>query len=77
MHYAVALLDSSVTIDADVRGGVAVLKNTRIPISRILAELADGQNVDQIADSLEIDPKPIRDFLNGLSIRLDSPLFDG
>lgn len=72
--FGLSLLRESVTVDPEVRGGVPVLKDTRFPLSRILAELAAGASITQLAEDYEIDEKTIRSFLEGLAIHLDRPV---
>jgi len=65
------LLHESVVVDPDIRGGVPVLRGTRISLSQILIEISDGETVGGFADEYDIDDKMIKHFLEGLSIHLD------
>jgi len=71
VRYALAAMRDSTEIDPEVRGGVPVLKGTRMPISRILGEIADDCTVSEIAENFEQDAKTIRLFLEGIALYLD------
>ncbi len=73
LAHSVRLMGDAVHIAADIRAGVPVLRGTRLPLSRILAEIADSEFIEQFAERWEIDALPLRDFLDGLSIQLDRP----
>jgi uncharacterized protein (DUF433 family) len=75
LRIAAMMLRDSVTIDTQVRGGVPVLRGTRVPIAQILAEVADDAKVSEIAENLDIDPDLIVAILEGLAIHLDRPFF--
>lgn len=73
LSHSVRLMKDSVDISTHIRSGVPVLRNTRLPLSRILAEIAHSDFVGEFAESWEIDANHLRDFLDGLSIQLDRP----
>ena len=74
MNYAVSLLSSSVELDSDIRSGVPVFRGTRVPVSQVLAEIAEGSTVDEVADDLDIDANAIRGFIECISVVIDRPL---
>lgn len=49
--------------------GVPVFRGTRFAAGQLLAELADGGSVDEIADDFDIDPKVFKRFLHILAVR--------
>lgn len=53
----------------DVLGGAPVFGNG-LTVTHLLAELADGCNVDQIAQHYREDPGQLRRFLQALSVYL-------
>ena len=71
---AARLLEDSVEIDSAVRGGVPVIRGTRIGIGRIFAEIADDKPLSEIADSLDLDVDVLKKVIEGISIHLDRPL---
>jgi uncharacterized protein (DUF433 family) len=73
LSVAIKLLDDSVEIDPDVRGGIPVVRGTRVAVARIFAEIADGQRLSEIAESLDIDVGILGNIIEGLSIHLDRP----
>jgi uncharacterized protein (DUF433 family) len=68
---ALAMLRDTVEIDPDIMGGVPVLKGTRFPIPQLIAEIADGRSVDNLASTFSLDRNQIENFLHGLAIHLD------
>ncbi|RLC03565.1 MAG: hypothetical protein DRI57_28995 [Deltaproteobacteria bacterium] len=64
-------LSVSVEIHPEIRGGIPVLRGTRMPISRILAEIAENSRISEIAEDYELDNKRIADFVEGLAILFD------
>jgi uncharacterized protein (DUF433 family) len=73
LRTAASMLHDSVEINIDKRGGVPMLKGTRVPIALIIAELAGNASLAEIADDLELDEGLIRGFLEGLAIHFDRP----
>jgi uncharacterized protein (DUF433 family) len=73
LRFAVIILRNSVDIDPEIRGGVPVLKNTRIPISQIIAEVADDSKISDIADDFNLDINILANLFEGIAIHLDRP----
>jgi uncharacterized protein (DUF433 family) len=73
LRQGTAMLRNCIDIDPDVRGGVPVIKDTRIPVSRILAELADGLSIEEVADDFEIDPELLKNLLDGMASCVGRP----
>lgn len=67
------ILREAVWIDPDRMAGKACLVGTRFPVSSIIAELAEGRTVKEIAEEFELQEHLIRNFLNGLAMMLDKP----
>ena len=68
-----ALMQLRATVDASPNrmGGALVLKGTRFKVSQLLAELADSDAVDELADEFEIDAEQIRDVLHAIAVTVD------
>ncbi len=75
LRHAVDILHESVEIDPSRRGGVPVLKGTRVAVAQILAEIADDAKVSEIADDLDLNEETIVKFLEGIAIHLDRPFY--
>lgn len=75
LRFAAIMLRDSVTIDAEIRGGVPVLKGTRVPVAQVLAEIADNATISEIADDLDLEQEVIVKLLEGMAIHLDHPFF--
>jgi len=55
----------------EIRGGVPVLKGSRIPVAKILAELGEDMTLSEIAEDYNINIQQARRFIEGLAILLD------
>jgi len=53
--------------------GVPVFRGTRFSASQFLAELADNEVVQEIADEFEVDPSRLRTFLHAFAVYFDRP----
>lgn len=73
LRKAAVILRDCVIIDADVRGGIPVLMGTRFSIAQVLAEIADGKGICDIAQEFDLDENLLRRLFEGLSIHLDRP----
>ena len=67
------MLSESVDVDAQRRGGRPVLKDTRFKVSQLLAQISEGDSVEDLVRELGLDDATIRTFLRALSIILDRP----
>ena len=74
LEYAARILEDSIEISNETRGGVPVVRGTRVPVSRVLAELADNVRIEEFGDDYEIDVAKLKELLQGLSVYLDRPL---
>ena len=69
--HALTELRDCVVVSREIRGGIPVLKGTRMPISRILAELADDLSASQVGEDFELNTAEIQRFLGALSMYMD------
>lgn len=60
----------------ETMGGAPVIKNTRIPVTLVLACLKDGMSVGDIAKDYDISRSAIRNALAYAIEILDSPYLD-
>ncbi len=74
LTFGLSKLSESVEMQNEIRGGVPVLKGSRLPVARILAELGDDATITEIADDYDLDVKQLKDFIEGLAILLDRPV---
>src|SRR5689334_14297183 len=49
LRQAAIMLRDCIECNPNVRGGVPVLKGTRVPVARILADIADGMSAPEVA----------------------------
>ena len=59
-----------ITIDPMIRSGVPVVKNTRVPVSLILANLIAGMSFAEIAEDLSLDLHVLKLALQDLIVNL-------
>ncbi len=50
-----------------------MIKGTRVTLAQVLAELAEGAPVSEIAAELDVDTTMLQKALEGLSLHLDRP----
>jgi len=62
-----------VEIDPQRRGGVPVLKGTRVTVAEALGEVAESCDVREVADNFDLDLENLRCLLNGLSLLFNRP----
>jgi uncharacterized protein (DUF433 family) len=68
---ATLMLRNCAEVSPSKRGGVPVLKGTRFTLAQVLAEIAEGKSVPELAEDFELDLELIKEFLHGLAILLD------
>jgi uncharacterized protein (DUF433 family) len=74
-RHAMLMLRDCAEVNPRKRGGVPVLKGTRFTLAQILAEIAEGRSVTELAEDFDLDLEIIKQFLEGLSIYFDRPAF--
>ncbi len=67
------LFPGCIVVDPDIRSGVPVIRGTRVSLAQILIEVASGVDIIEIADDLDIDLDPIREFFESLSELVSQP----
>lgn len=65
------LLNGAVEINPSIRGGVPVFRGTRIPIAQMIAEVADGRGIAELADAFDLDVEQLKSLFDGLAITFD------
>ena len=70
---ATDVLSASVTVDPEVRGGVPVLRGTRVPLSQLLAEVTDDRTLSDIAEDKDLDLGLLKAFFGAMATYLDRP----
>lgn len=71
LEYGLRELSDVVEIHSEIRGGVPVLKGSRIPVAKILAELGEDMTLTEIAEDYNINIQQAKMFIEGLAILLD------
>lgn len=67
-------LADNVEINSNKFGGTPVVRDTRFKIAQLLATLAEGEDVRELADDMDLDEHRLRDILRNLSTMLDQPV---
>jgi uncharacterized protein (DUF433 family) len=73
LAYAREALGQCVEFDPDRYGGAPVLAGTRFPVSQVLAELAEGASIGDLAEDMSLDRAKLSQVLSILSAFLDRP----
>jgi len=71
LEYGLRELSDVVEIHHEIRGGVPVLKGSRIPVAKIFAELGEDMTLTEIAEDYNINIQQLKVFIEGLAILLD------
>ena len=74
-RFALTMLRDCTEVNPEKRGGVPVLKGTRFTLAQLLAEIAEGRNVQELSEDFELDLETIKQFLEGLSICFDHSFY--
>lgn len=71
LKYGLETLSDTVEVNDEIRGGIPVLKDSRIPIAKILAELGEDTTITEIAEDYELNVKQVKKVIESLAILLD------
>jgi uncharacterized protein (DUF433 family) len=71
--FGLETLRDYVEVDPSRRGGVPVLKGTRVTVAETLAEVAESRGVQDVAENFDLDAEQLKSILNGLSLLLNQP----
>ena len=66
-----SMLKECIAVDPDIRGGVPVLRGTRISISQIFAEISGYPCIVEFAVEYDIDADIVRKLFEGMAIQFD------
>jgi uncharacterized protein (DUF433 family) len=72
-YHGLLSLHQCVEVDPHRRGGVPVLKGTRVTVAEALGEIADSSCIREVADNFDLDFENLKCLLNGLSLLLNRP----
>ena len=70
-EYAARELHECVEFDPGKRGGVPMLKGTRMSVAQLLAELGEGRSTVDVAEDFDLDAALVKRFVCGLAVCLD------
>lgn len=68
------MLREAVDVHLEVRGSVPVLRGTRFPVSQVLAELADGRHIYEVAEDYDLEASDLESLLGGMAMCLERPV---
>ena len=74
LEYAACALHESIEITHEKRGGLPVVRGTRMPVARLFAEVAEDVRIRDFAANYGIDVEQLRTILRGFSVYLSRPL---
>lgn len=75
-HLAMVALNECVERLPSKLGGIPVVKGTRFAVSQLFIELADSDEIDEIADNYEVDAHQLKKIMQALSVCLDEPMVE-
>ena len=73
MWISETLLLRVVEVNERIRGGIPLLRGTRMTVAQLIGELADGRSLPDIAENFEIDAGDFRSLLEGIAVQFDRP----
>ena len=74
LESALVMLSTCIDVDPEVRGGIPVLKDTRFPVARLLAEIGSGMTIQNVADEYDLDLNTIKVIFDGMAAYFDRPI---
>jgi len=72
-YHGLISLGQCVEVDPKRRGGVPVLRATRITVAEALGEIAESGSIQDVADNFDIELENLKCLLNSLSLLLNHP----
>lgn len=69
-------INPGIEIDPDRRSGRPVIVGTSFTMAQLIAEIAEGQTPDEVAEEFELDETAVRAALDALSQWLNEPWTD-
>jgi uncharacterized protein (DUF433 family) len=76
VRYATLVLRECVEVDPDKRGGIPVIRGTRLTVAEIIAELAEGKTIREISTRRTVEEDKLRKVLESLAIYMDRSPFE-
>jgi uncharacterized protein (DUF433 family) len=73
LRQAMIQLHETIEVDPQMRTGKPVIRGTRLTVAQILAELAEGATLSEIAEDFDVDLEPLRKALEAMALYLDEP----
>jgi uncharacterized protein (DUF433 family) len=73
LQHAIQQLHGCVEVSLAIRGGIPVVKGTRFTVAQVLAELAEGRSIVEVADDFDLDLACLKNLLHSFAICLDRP----
>jgi uncharacterized protein (DUF433 family) len=71
LQHAIQQLHGCVDVTPAIRGGIPVVKGTRFTVAQVLAELAEGRSIAELADDFDLDVDCLKNLLHSFAICLD------
>ncbi len=70
---AAQLYWDNVDVDKEVRGGIPVVKNTRISVGQVFAGLASDQRLSEVAEDWDLEFSMLTNIVDAIAIFFDLP----
>ncbi len=59
-----------ITVDSEIRFGKPVVKSTRVPVELLVAKVAGGMSIEEVADEYGVTPSDVRAAIGYAAQRL-------
>lgn len=76
INHARSALSQCVDIDPEIMSGVPVVKNTRMPVSMVLSNVAADMSLDELAQDFELNKEYLVLIIRCLATAFDSPMHE-
>lgn len=73
LNMALEIILNHVDINSSIRGGIPVVKGTKISISQIISELGDDNKISEIAEDFDLVKDDLMEIINAIATYLDRP----
>jgi len=73
IYRALGQLREHIEINPDKLNGTPVLRDTRFKISQLFAQFAEGDNITDLAEDLDLDQENLKKLLHAFSVIIDRP----
>ena len=67
------VLQDCIVVNSSIRGGIPVVAGTRMTVSQVLGEVADGRSLFEVSEAFDLDLELLQKLFEGMAIKFDRP----